>query len=79
MSTVKIACPKCTGFGLVGTVNETVCPQCTGKGTITVDDTQTFASINTTEAARITSASPIVVTAPPVVPPVATKISNRGK
>lgn len=79
MATVKIACPKCTGAGLVGTTNESVCPQCTGTGTISVNDTQTMASINTTEAARIPTAAPIVVTMAPVVPPVVIKVSSRGK
>jgi len=77
MATVKIACPKCLGFGLTGTVVESVCSQCLGTGYISVNDTDTVAAVNT--AASSGSGSPIVVTKAPVAPPAAVKVATRGK
>lgn len=72
MASVKMNCPKCCGLGLTGTVVENVCSQCKGIGTITVQDTDTLATISTA------SATPIIVTKATAVPPVAVKISSRG-
>lgn len=73
MSTVKMNCPKCGGYGLTGTVQEVVCTQCSGKGTISVNDTDSLATINTA------SAAPIVITAPVPAPASAIKVATKGK
>jgi DnaJ-class molecular chaperone len=77
MATVKINCPKCQGLGLTGTVQEVVCSQCAGTGTISVNSTDTIATVNTNNIAQ----SSFIVTAsmPTAVPQAALKISNRGK
>ena len=76
MASVKIPCPKCSGFGLTGAVVETVCTQCNGTGTITVSDASTLATLNTTAASTGTA---IVVTAAVAPPAVALKAAVRGK
>lgn len=77
MASVKTACPQCQGQGLVGTGNASICPQCTGTGMITVDDNQTFATINASNTG--TNKVPLVVTIPPAIPPASQKVNNRGK
>jgi DnaJ-class molecular chaperone len=73
MSTVKINCPSCHGTGLTGTANESVCSQCKGTGMISVNSTDSVATVSAA------SATPIVVIAPTAVPTAAVKILGRGK
>lgn len=71
-------CPQCAGIGLIGTVRESVCPQCMGTGTISVDDTQTFATVSTTAAAQPNSVA-VVVSKPTPIPAAAIKVVVKGK
>lgn len=73
MTTVKMNCPKCGGYGLTGTVQEVVCTQCAGKGTISVNDADTLSTINAA------SSAPIVISVPTSPPAAAVKTSQKGK
>ena len=77
MATVNLQCPKCLGTGLVGAVTESICPQCSGKGTVTADDSQTLATVNTTVGTGTNNK--LVVTSALAVPGAALKVAARGR
>jgi len=78
MATVKIGCPHCVGAGIIGSANVSVCPTCSGVGTVSEDDTQTLATVNTTVQA--VAGIPLVVVAPKIMSTAAIKtVATKSK
>ena len=73
MATVKINCSKCCGDGLIGTIQLSVCTACAGKGMVTVNDTDTIATIS---AAQVV---PIIATTPTVSTVAVAALKTKGK